>query len=368
MKTKTYLYAIIFSFFVITGCSSNKSGDPAPGGSTGATGATGTTGVMNVYTTGVIPAANYLSKAVLWKNNVATILSDVPSEAYAITVKEGSTYIAGTILENGKAITCYWKNNTIVKFNDNAYGVPNAIMVQGNDVYMAGSAFTSPTPPSSDFAVYWKNGVMASLPMPLGTNTAIAYDIVINGTDIYVCGTAYSIASRRSFACYWKNGIPTLLSENSTNSYARAMAFKGNQFYIVGYTRGIFSTSTETGTRPTYWLNTVETTLVHPYINCSLLDIKISGEDIYMLGSANEDDLDKTAYVYWKNGVATTQNGKFHFGSIDVFGDDIYLGGSTHVGSINDNPKYYATYLKNGMAVQLSDKSKSLVTGLCLGY
>jgi hypothetical protein len=106
----------------------------------------------SIYTTnasgGSVPHAAY------WKNGAATQLSDMPSLANAIVVSGNDVYVAGTENSGNQDAAKYWKNGTT-----NARA--NAIFVSGSDVYVAGTVVA--TVGSSSIARYWKNGTAVDL-------------------------------------------------------------------------------------------------------------------------------------------------------------------------------------------------------------
>ncbi len=98
----------------------------------------------------------------------------------------------------------YWKNKNIVRLNDN-YGEVNQILTAGNDVYAVGFYNKSNSTSTAHTACYWKNGILTVL-----EDNAVAWSIFIDGTDIYVGGATGRFDAEYK-ACYWKNGKKVML-------------------------------------------------------------------------------------------------------------------------------------------------------------
>jgi hypothetical protein len=71
------------------------------------------------------------------------------------------------------------------------------------DVYLAGYA-------KNVGACYWKNGILTVLTN--GRTEAGPRAIVVSGNDVYIAGYDGDVA------CYWKNGIKTAITDSSTAS------------------------------------------------------------------------------------------------------------------------------------------------------
>ena len=92
-------------------------------------------------------------------------------------------YSAGYIRANAHIVAAYWKNGTLVRLADSTVNtMANAIAVNGNDIYVAGSITNSE---QITTAVIWKNGVATKLTD--GTSNADARAITISGGKC-LCG------------------------------------------------------------------------------------------------------------------------------------------------------------------------------------
>jgi hypothetical protein len=172
------------------------------------------------------PLTNY---AMLWKNtSPATILTSTNTHyttASAIVVVGSDVYVAGT--ESGA--TRLWKNGTNMPLSNASVAGSSfevsAMAVFGNDVYVVGNT-------NGSFIRYWKNGNSNDIPI---TTQAFATSIFINNNDVYIGG--YEIANGKAYATYWKNGVAVRVGASDRVTFARGIAIKDNDVYVVGEQR-----------------------------------------------------------------------------------------------------------------------------------
>jgi len=168
---------------------------------------------------GDVYIAGYLdSQAVYWKNGIAvplTIDTVLVAQKYSIAnsvcINQGNVYVAGTInlfpgrLPDPASRATYWKNNTLVRLTRDTGSVANAIVLSGNDIYVAGGIFGGG---GVTRAAYWKNGKL----FLLNSNYSVANAIAVYGTDVFIAGTV------GDHATYWKNGSPVSLGPGHAHS------------------------------------------------------------------------------------------------------------------------------------------------------
>lgn len=163
--------------------------------------------------------------AAYWKNGTLTQLPGKGSlnDCEACIVAIGSdVYIAGTInYEAG-----YWKNATPVQLSSGTSGNLriSCIAVNGADVYVGGT-----TDLTSNIA-YWKNNTVTVLPQQsYGTGPSA---MVVRGNDVYLAGNALG-ANGFEVATYWKNNTATLLSNGMFASRANGLSVVDNIVYVT---------------------------------------------------------------------------------------------------------------------------------------
>jgi len=146
--------------------------------------------------------------------------------AYGITTSGTNVYAVGEINgsndPNGASVSSapvLWKNNVATILSETAPGIwtggaATGVAVSNNDVYIAGylSQINGEEP------VLWKNGVMTQLPQHTGD--ALPSGIAVNGSDVYICGID---GVSTNSACYWKNGTETLLTDGTSDCAAHGI-------------------------------------------------------------------------------------------------------------------------------------------------
>jgi hypothetical protein len=319
----------------------------------------------------------------------ATMPDDFPSGVYPVsvtargqtakfdgTVKVISVYVAGSESVGpgvgfNKSIGKYWKNlvatNLTTAVNSASTGAGD-IFVNGKDVHIVGVEWRDD---AHNRAVYWKNGVPTYL---TDTNFGSeAHSVVVTPAgDVYVGGNYYSFSSgvNHQIITYWKNGIKQNdITDGSQYAYSSALDASDTDVVIVGQ---------DTLYGPTkYWRNGVPT-ILNPSLNLATgailnnyWDIKLIGTDVYVAGGTLIDPTSTTINPeYWLNGIGTTLS-SFPISSpgsnvpvpwatsIAISGSDIYFGGSM----VYNNDSYGACYWKLGATpfVSVTDPKNSSV-------
>ncbi|MBS1508585.1 MAG: hypothetical protein JSS79_18255 [Bacteroidetes bacterium] len=175
---------------------------------------------------------------VYWKNGTPVTIIDTTSfQVNALATSASDVYVSGYSEPAGlltvRNATC-WKNGSIV-FRAPSPSYAMGVAVSGSDVYLAG--YIPGNDAQHNTAVYWKNGVAVTLTD--GTTNAMAYSILVSGSDVYAVGAENKVA------CYWKNGVKVNLGDGSAVSEAFSMAIKGSAIHAAGYL----------GSHPCWWVN-----------------------------------------------------------------------------------------------------------------
>ena len=173
-------------------------------------------------------AGEYHNNAIYWKNGVAVKLVDrfLTSVASGIVINGTDVYVCGTSRDsNGASTATYWKNGVPTYFTGYYTSAANGIIAKDNDIYIVG--FGNPTPVATA-AVYWKNDKAVIL-SDESTGGGYATSIVVNGSDVYVAGSAFP--NNAKVTGYWKNGIMTILNNAI---FTDAIAVNGTNVYVGG--------------------------------------------------------------------------------------------------------------------------------------
>jgi hypothetical protein len=254
------------------------------------------------------------------------------------------------------------------------------------DVYVLGTEKVA----GVNIACYWKNGERVVLPSK--TPDVEVRGIVLSGKDVYVAGNDGGV-------CYWKNGKKTMLSDNSKHFWSNwlgmsGITVSGKDVYVAdgdvwkngkkiiacGFSRkklGTFyriavsgkdihmlSSESPGGADPypfVYWKNKTRVEFLdQDYLHKDyLVDISVSGEDVYLVGCryrrryGSDDYGDKACY--WKNGEINMLPSNGESRGLDIFisGNDVYVaGGELNMGE-NYKYVYMPYYWKNGEKVSL---------------
>ncbi len=284
-----------------------------------------------------------------WKNGNPVVLSQQPSEAYAIAVSGNDVYVAGQVAGSTHDIAVYWKNGVEADLTDgSSEAEADSIFVQGTDVYVAGR--------DGDAAMYWKNGA----PVVLDAN-ALVSNVIVSGADVYVAGWKYRTTQidpthivDYPVALYWKNGDEVDLTDGRVTAYANSIFLLGSDVYVAGATS---SATYATDLIPTYWKNGSALQLPgNDSFNWAAW-IWANGTDVYVAG--NDLNLNNRTYAAttWKDGTRSdlwNGNDTSNASQVTVDGTDVYISGDL---SANGGIQR-AGYWKNGQRVDVSSSTE----------
>jgi hypothetical protein len=175
----------------------------------------------DVYFLAPLPAGRYwsefnyewipITKPTLWKNGEVFLTLETSGDFMDIAVDESDWYLTGQ--SGGKAV--YWKNGEMISLTDGKEqtSIAGGIALVEGSVYITGNyggpvvyargheemegwwGWTEGT------AVYWKDGEMIRL-----EGGSAAYDIAVDGDDVYVSGNKEYLSGAGQQAILWKNG------------------------------------------------------------------------------------------------------------------------------------------------------------------
>ena len=154
----------------------------------------------------------FVNVAKLWKNGIATNLTDGTHEAkaYSVAVDNNDVYVVGFEFIDGNHVAKIWKNGVGSNLTDdgvnaNAYSVA----VENNNVYVAGY--------EGLVATLWINGEANSL----STGNVLgdeARSVTLNNSEVYVAG--YEHEGGKKIAKIWKNGESSNVTESTEDTVA----------------------------------------------------------------------------------------------------------------------------------------------------
>jgi hypothetical protein len=158
--------------------------------------------------------------AKLWRNGVATALSDgrEPAIATAVAIAGSDVYVAGRVWNGRVMLATVWKNGVPLSLTDGTYdGSATGVAVDGGQVLVSGAEFDGIV----DVAKVWRGDLPADLTCAdqLGREQgAFATSLAAAGGDVYAAGY------HGRAAVYWKNGAKVALTDGSLDAEARAIA------------------------------------------------------------------------------------------------------------------------------------------------
>ena len=177
-------------------------------------------------------AAGFLeSRATVWKNSVTKKLTadSLISFANTVYVSGNDVYVGGSMSKaflNSQQTAVIWKNGIATSLSD-TISVVHSVYVAGNDVYAAGQMYNG----RSGRATIWKNGVPQSLSSNSSDANAVA--VMVSGNDVYVAGNVYN--GSNYMVTVWKNGLPTFLTSGmSSNANVSGLFILDKDVYVSG--------------------------------------------------------------------------------------------------------------------------------------
>jgi hypothetical protein len=197
-------------------------------------------------------------------------------------------YLVGSIKIESKDYPVVLKNQN-VNIYSNHEGHFSSIYVRNGDVHLIGYD-------NADKYRYWKNGVAAY--DVSGVNSSVKSLYVDEDNSVYFSGNQWN--GNENQASFWKNGIlNTLTSLDIHLSFASDLKVVGNDVFVVGQ---VIENSGDKR-RATIWKNGVATYLTDGSRHGFLTSIDVVNGDVYVGGY----EMDFTTFIpdgkFWKNGV-----------------------------------------------------------------
>ena len=312
------------------------------------------TGGAGVYVAGSLNPTSFLEdqRFTLWKDGIATRISNNRSNATSVFVSGNDVYAVGWESADGETFAIVSKNGVTQRLTGGYRLQADCIFVSGGDVYIAGSGHVDENAYARS-AIVWKNGVAQYLL----TDSEGSYDegatsVFVSGNDVYVVGYGYYEYYQLRYAVLWKNGVVQYLSSDYRRAIATSVFVSGSDVYVAG----------QESCEAILWKNGVAQNLdfVNQYECSGAHSVFVSGSDVYVAGFETSDVYIQGINVgyyglfarLWKNGVAqnlTDGTARAEATSVFVSGDDVYVVGTVGYG------RPIAKLWKNGDEQDLSD-------------
>ena len=188
----------------------------------------------NVYVVGSENTSPNIYTAKVWANGIATTLSSpgFTANANSIFVQNNDIYAGGYEESGVNRHAMIWKNNTPTTLYGFCYQGSNptctfdasevkSIYVAGNDIYAVGTSIAGTGTGVYD-SLMWKNGLATRI-------NILPSSIFVSNNDVYISGRA------GNYACIWKNGTITRLTNGANQAFANSVFVKGTDVYVAGY-------------------------------------------------------------------------------------------------------------------------------------
>lgn len=255
-------------------------------------------------------------------------------------------YALGTTNTMSPSQIYYYKNGvkTLVTDGTTSCGARD-IFIDNNDVYIAGSVYVYPDTGSSYYQTcYWKNGVKTDLVYPTYYyEYAEATSIQIVNGDVYVLGAVAENFSSNRQLVFWKNGAINYLSYSDVSSFSRSFSVYNNDFYAAG---AVTLAGVNTAC---YWKNGVRTMLSSSLSVAG--DIIVNQDGIHISYADYSGGGIASSVKFWKDGTETVlHSGSGLLGEMTIKNNQVYIAGATLEGTL-----WKACYWKNGIKKDLAD-------------
>ncbi|WP_271783233.1 hypothetical protein [Aquimarina algiphila] len=197
-------------------------------------------------------------EAIYWKNDQENLLYQ-GEKAVNILVKDETVYIVG-YFKNGEV--GYWKDGVqVILPEDNVIIVDcHSIYINNNNLYIAANIITQESAPNT-IGAYWLNNNLEELPETENNSSSVT-DITVVDEKLYATGFEKDINNKKR-PVYWAGITKEYLPFNDINyssSAATGIFTVDTNKFIVGYVTETVSNTDFFG-YACYWKNGVETIL-----------------------------------------------------------------------------------------------------------
>lgn len=284
-------------------------------------------------------------------------------------------YLAGNDKTGDGSLPCFWKNDTRTNLPNTAGGNANSIVVDGQNLYVAGRSWTDNA--QTRFSpCYWLNGTRKDLPLLDVRGNGMAKSILAFNGTVYVAGTCsdslefFGNSGWRNIPVYWKNGqiIQLEMLDGFGNGSTESITLVAAPNRIITYIVGT-STAPSGYDEPCYWkIDPNVITTPGAEIEGTALSNKGYGgtarhitpgkanqaqDDVYIAGFVDNAD-GYNDPCYWHNGTRTDLSkisplSQGVANAIDNAGNDVYVAGYVS----NSSGSFIPCIWKNGARTDL---------------
>ncbi|HEY2650082.1 MAG TPA: hypothetical protein VGI38_12865 [Puia sp.] len=156
-------------------------------------------------------------------------------------------------------------------------------------------------------AVYWLNGIANQLPITV--NPGHAYDIAVDGTDVYAVGSVYDYTDSTEIATYWKDNVPYYLSDSLSYGRIYFVTVVNGIPYMAGYEATGNAFQFTGPVTAVVWKNGVATNITEPGFTDNIEGLAVNGSDVYVSVITSVPGSANGIPRYYKNGVAVNYTG-----------------------------------------------------------
>jgi hypothetical protein len=185
-------------------------------------------------------------------------------------------------------------------FSSNQPGL-TSIYAVGADIYIPGS-----NSGIHSNAVYWLNGIANQL--PITNRLGHAYDIALDGTDVYAVGSVFDLTDSTERATCWKNSVPTYMTDSLSFGRIYYISIVNGTIYMAGY-QAAGNASSSGPAAAIVWKNGVASNITPAGFSDNIQGFAVNGSDVYVSVLSSIPGGSLPSPRYYKNGVAVNYTG-----------------------------------------------------------
>ncbi|MCL6266773.1 Ig-like domain-containing protein [Flagellimonas myxillae] len=264
------------------------------------------------------------------------------TETVAVTVV-GRMFVAGFIEKNdGDEYTAaIWINGELLEIIDGTSTAAYDIFVQGTDIFTTGVDYTE----DGTLVKVWKNQALFDV-LTNGQNNAYSRALFLDGLDVYVAGFQNN---DKNMAMYWKNGNAHILSNETKSANAYDIELYDGELYIAGREQ---NESNELVAK--YWKDGIATDIADGAAAHSIFIVDDSS--VYTAGYGKQFNPPRNIARAWINNELLYELGDLDHNSvvksIVVEGTDVYMAG------IDWSTNMAKLWINDELEIDLTSESK----------